>query len=128
MSTFTNETGLVEGMRKRLKKEFPGIWMIKVHGGPFQAAGVPDLIGTWRGVFFGIEAKHQKEGESEMHARERATPLQRVVIRQINQAGGTAGVALTPDEAVDIVRRAVKKATLAWGGVPDEGERDAEVE
>lgn len=115
-ATYTNETGLVAAMVRALRKEFPGIWVVKIHGGPMQMAGIPDLVCCWKGLFIGLEAKHQKAGESEEHARARATPIQRVVIRQINSAGGFAVVVLTPDEAVDAVRRAEIRALKSWGG------------
>jgi hypothetical protein len=50
------ETRLVNKIKERFERT-PGIWFMKVHGSPFQMAGVPDLIGCYRGRFFGLEAK-----------------------------------------------------------------------
>lgn len=107
--TWTNETGLVAHIWKAVKEKYPSAWLMKVHGGPMQQAGVPDLLMCVNGMLVGAEAKDQKPGESEEHARERATPLQRIQIAQINAAGGIAGVVLTPEEALDLIERGFRK-------------------
>jgi hypothetical protein len=109
MGRWTNETGLVGAMTKAIKKAYPNAWIFNVHGGTYQMAGVPDLLVVVDGLTIGIEAKHQKPGESEQHARERATPVQRVQIAAMNRAGAVAGVAITPEEALDLIARAFKK-------------------
>ena len=59
-----------------------GAWVFKVHGGPMQLKGVPDLVGCWHGVMFALEVK--KPGE-------RLTAIQAHIIEQIKAAGGIAG-------------------------------------
>jgi len=59
-----------------------GAWVFKVHGGPLQLKGVPDLVGCWNGVMFALEVK--KPGE-------RLTAIQAHIIEQIKAAGGVAG-------------------------------------
>ena len=59
-----------------------GAWVFKVHGGPMQLKGVPDLVGCWHGVMFALEVK--KPGE-------RLTAIQAHIIEQIKAAGGVAG-------------------------------------
>ncbi|MET0886202.1 MAG: hypothetical protein ABWX92_07100 [Mycetocola sp.] len=109
MSEPVNETGQVKAIVKALRKEWPDIYIWKVHGGEYQESGIPDLCICLRGLYIAIEVKHKRPGESETHARERATDLQRIQIARTNKAGGMAGVALNPQEALDICRRAFEK-------------------
>jgi hypothetical protein len=119
MASYTNETGLVKAIVRAVKKQHPAAWIMKVHGGPMQMAGIPDLLICVNGLLVGAEAKHQKPGESEAHARGRATPIQRNMIHLINTAGGMAGVVLTPQETLDLIARGLDKRGFA---APDEGE------
>jgi len=74
--------------------------MLKTHGGPHQASGLPDIIciapGTGRLV--GIEVKRPGVG--------RLTELQALQISRINSAGGVAGVAYDTEDALNLVRTA----------------------
>lgn len=99
-----NETALVEKIRKAIAKEYPESWVMKVHGGRFQMTGVPDLLVVAAGQMFGFEVKHQKPGESEAHARGRATAGQLDQIERIRTAGGFATVILSPEEALEHMR------------------------
>jgi len=120
MATYTNETGLVKAIVRAVKKQYPTAWIVKIHGGPMQMAGIPDLLICVHGLLVGAEAKHQKPGESEEHARGRATPVQRNMIHLINRAGGMAGVVLTPEETLELIARGLTRRGFA--AVPDEGE------
>ncbi len=122
MGTYTNETGLVKAIVRAVKKKYPVAWIMKVHGGPMQMAGIPDLLICVGGLLIGAEAKHQKPGESAEHARGRATPLQRNMIHLINTAGGMAGVVLSPEETLDLIARGLEKRGFAR---TDEGEQTA---
>lgn len=99
-------------MRVKIKRAYPHAWIVKVHGGSYQASGIPDLVVVVNGLFIGIEAKAQGRTETEHHARERATPTQRATMAKIDRAQGVAGVALTPEEALEIVESAVKGEPL----------------
>ena len=60
-----------------------GAWVFKVHGGPMQQAGVPDLVGCLpNGQMFGLEVKCPGR---------KLTPIQAHIIEQIKAAGGVAG-------------------------------------
>jgi hypothetical protein len=127
MSRAVNETGLVHAIGKAVKKHYPGALIYKIHGGPMQETGIPDLLICIQGLFIGAEVKHQKPGESEQHARDRATPSQRMQIMRINAAGGMAGVVLSVEETLDLIRRAFEKqesvrAERLLSG-PSEGDR-----
>lgn len=62
-------------------------WYTKIWGGGFQKSGIPDLIACVNGVFIGIEVKASNG---------RASELQKLNVRRINQSGGV-GVVLYPE-------------------------------
>jgi hypothetical protein len=87
-------------IRRRLEKDVGGYWF-KVWGGPFQKAGIPDLIGCVQGLFFGFEIKEPDGSSSELQEDERV---------EINEAGGCAAVVVEPDHAVKLVRDAIRRS------------------
>lgn len=107
MSKPVNETGLVNAIVRAVKRQHPASFVFKVHGGPMQRAGVADLLLCVEGRFIALEVKHQKPGESEAHARGRATPLQLAEIDKVVAAGGHAAVVLSVDEALREIGRAL---------------------
>jgi hypothetical protein len=56
----------------------PDCWGFKVHGGPHQMAGVPDIVGHVNGVALFAEAKSQRGKLSE---------IQKVVHKEIAKKG-----------------------------------------
>jgi len=50
------ESRLVGKILNFLNANYPGWWR-KIHGGPFQSRGIPDIIGCHRGRFISIEVK-----------------------------------------------------------------------
>lgn len=97
---------------KAVLTTYPGSWVFKVVGSPYQMTGVPDLLICVKGMLAGVEVKFVRPGESPEHARERATPGQRVQIARINAAGGIAGVATSAEEALDIIERGLRKTGI----------------
>ncbi len=85
------ETKLVGHIMDRLEAE--GGWWMKVHGSIFQIAGVPDIIGCWKGRFIAIEAKMPGNGPS---------LIQTEVIKLLLKAGARAGVAYSVEESLCI--------------------------
>ena len=73
-----------------------GFW-IKVHGSPFQIAGIPDIIGCYKGRFIAIEAKRDAAGKP--------TLLQAYVMKKIRAAGGVTALIFTADMAEAILDR-----------------------
>lgn len=94
------ETLLVEKIRKAVKKRHPSAMIVKIHGGPYQAAGLPDLVVVLDGRIYGFEVKKQRLGESEEHAYGRATIRQRKRIADLRAAGAVAEVVLSVDEVL----------------------------
>lgn len=101
------ETNLVNRIRRVIKTAYPQSWVAKVHGGPFQQAGIPDLLVIANGRTIALEVKCQRPGETAEHARGRATAQQQSQIRQITEAGGVAGVVLDPREALTLIQQAL---------------------
>ena len=60
-----------------------GSWWLKVHGGPFQKTGVPDILGCYRGRFFAFEVKAPDGRTSAKQDHE---------IQRIRDAGGVVDV------------------------------------
>ena len=89
------EKHIVAAIHTELTKR--GIFHHKIHGGPYQGAGLPDIIAIApvTGRFVGIEVKRPKTGI--------LTELQRRTLEKIREAGGVAGVACTVSEAVRLV-------------------------
>lgn len=77
-----NESTLTKKLARHIRDK--GGWCRKTHGGP-QAAGWPDLVGVYRGVFLGLEVKLP-------HKRGNLTKLQASVMAEIREAGGLARV------------------------------------
>lgn len=100
----TNEAGVVASIQRAILEAYPGAWIFKVVGSPFQMSGVPDLLAVVEGHLFGLEVKYQRPGESRAAALERATPGQQVQILRLRRAGAVAGVVTTPAEALALIR------------------------
>ena len=73
-----NETTLVRNIRARLRAL--GAWTFKVHGGPYQTPGLPDIIGFYHGTGFAMEVK-VKPGA-------KPTPLQAAMLEIMKETGG----------------------------------------
>jgi hypothetical protein len=83
-----------------LERELGGYW-VKIHGNEFQRAGLPDIMGSCEGLFFGLEVKLEG-GDYE--------PIQREEARLIKIKGkATAACIHNPDEAVTVVRKALRR-------------------
>lgn len=91
------ETRLVTKIIKGLQTEYgSNMCLFKIHGGPHQKQGIPDIVGCLNGDFFGIEVKNPGR-------EDKATPLQLNALRKIRMAGGIAGIATSLDEALEIL-------------------------
>jgi hypothetical protein len=79
-----------------------GILAVKIHGGPYQQAGLPDLLLLYRGHAAWIEAKLLGN---------KATPLQRLCLDNLAKAGCPAIVATSTGTAQEFIE--------AWTGEID---------
>lgn len=99
------ESRLQKKIKKALEKHYPGSFWFVVHGGMFQQAGLPDLLGCVHGRYVGMEVKLPGEPHP-------LTELQKWTLDQIDNADGIAAVAHSVDEAIEITE-------LALGGMYD---------
>jgi hypothetical protein len=91
------ESSLVTKIKKALKKQRPGRW-IKIHGGPFQEAGISDIIGCYMGKFYALEVKLPGKEKN-------LTDLQEQFIEDIISAGGAGGMITSVEQALKIVKK-----------------------
>jgi hypothetical protein len=94
-----SETRLKEKVVAMLRRNYPGIFFYKA-ADKFQS-GIPDLIGCYKGRFFGLELKFGVN---------RATRLQEHVLQKIRAAGGMAGVAYNIEDVKNILEGGEKHA------------------
>jgi Holliday junction resolvase len=71
------ESSIVAAIVREAKQA--GWWVMKIHGGPHQLAGVPDLLCLRRGKAVFLEVKQPGK---------KATPLQVARMREIETQGG----------------------------------------
>lgn len=88
------EAKITRAILRRLKQE--GGWWAKVHGGPFQVAGLPDIIGLREGVFYGIEVKCPGKLNT-------LTALQKHTLSVLRKNGGVCGVVTSVGEALALL-------------------------
>lgn len=69
---------------------------MKIHGGPFQVRGLPDIIGCYKGRFVGLEVKRPSRENTLTAAQGHALDL-------IAKAGGISGLVTSAEEAVALV-------------------------
>lgn len=79
----------------------PETFCWKEHGGIYGTAGIPDIIVCAKGRFVALEVKLPG-------GRYGATALQQKTIRDIQEAGGAAAVVRSVDEAIQIVKEAMR--------------------
>jgi Holliday junction resolvase len=89
------ESKLSSVIRRRLRNQ--GCFVFKVWGSDYMMAGLPDLIGCYKGYFFGLEVKREE-------TREKTSVRQEYVLSLIRAAGGVGEVVCSPDEAWAVVR------------------------
>lgn len=95
------ETRLVKRMKDAVQGQWPDAFVEKIHGGPYQRAGLPDLLVIIDGMTFGIEAKAPAPGESDEHARGRVTAVQEACLAEMARAGAVTFVAISEGEVLD---------------------------
>lgn len=91
-----SERRLTTNILTALRQRWPEGWWIKVHGGPMQQAGVPDILGCVGGTMVGLEVKHPDGNHP-------VTELQEHTLREITNAGGIGVVVRSVAEAEEII-------------------------
>ena len=90
------ESGLSKRIAVALRAE--GAFVFKVWGSEYMMAGLPDLIGCYKGKFFGFEVKLPEK-------RKNVSLIQHRVMQKIREAGGYAQVICTVMEAVELLEQ-----------------------
>lgn len=113
-------------------RDLGGVWF-KIHGGWFQGERLPDIVGCYQGLFYGLEVKvpgkHIRphgtvppevgDGVSYRSFVERgATPRQALTLSLIeSKGGGVSGVVTAPEEALRIVKQARYRHITIYEGM-----------
>ena len=84
------EYRIVQNIKKLIRAR--GGWCVKVHGGPYQDAGTPDILACYKGRFVAIEVKTPSGV---------VRPEQRVVQKAITSSGGYALITHLVGEVAD---------------------------
>lgn len=87
------EKQITEKIIKALKQH--GYWVLKVHGGPMQKSGIPDILACRNGRLLAIEVKRPGG---------RVTAIQRKRLAELEAAGADVVVITSVDEALSIMR------------------------
>lgn len=85
------ESQIVKGIKAMLEKEYGGVWY-KIHGGPYQEAGIPDIVGVVNGHFFTLEVKRPEK-------RHDVSKQQRYQLNRLADAGAYTAVVTSVEEA-----------------------------
>lgn len=94
------ESRLQRRIQDQMKRTFGGdLFVFKVWGSEHMMAGLPDLIGCYRGQFFGLEVKVPAQ-------RKNVSRRQQYVHGLIARAGGVAKVVTSPEEAIEALKEA----------------------
>ena len=80
----------------RALREDEGFW-VKIHGGPHQTTGLPDIVGCRRGTFYGLEVKRPS-------TKEDVTARQAEILAEIGRSGGLVSVVSSVEEALKFVQ------------------------
>lgn len=102
------ERDLVNKILARLRADHPdGLW-VKLHGGPMQRAGLPDILGVVSGHAIALEVKLPGRPHE-------VTDLQQYTLDKLAKAGAIAAVVDDVDDARVLVRN-VLEGIRAVGG------------
>ena len=74
----------------------PDTFAVKIHGGPHQAAGLPDIVCCYGGLFIGFEVK--------LPGKEKTlTPKQELKLRRIVESGGKAAMVTSIEQVQEVL-------------------------
>lgn len=86
------EYRIVQNIKRLIRSR--GGWCVKIHGGPYQDAGTPDILACYKGRFIAIEVKT---------SRGVARPEQKVTQRAITGSGGYALITHLIGDVADVL-------------------------
>ena len=86
------EYRIVQNIKKLIRVR--GGWCVKIHGGPYQDAGTPDILACYKGRFIAIEVKT---------CRGVARPEQKITQRAITGSGGYSLITHLIGDVADVL-------------------------
>lgn len=86
------EYRIVQKMKKLIRSR--GGWCVKIHGGPYQDAGTPDILACYKGRFIAVEVKT---------SRGVTRPEQKASQQAITGSGGYALITHLIEEVADVL-------------------------
>ena len=93
------EKNLRSKIIKHLRQKWCGRWDI-IHGGPYQAAGIADIVGCWKGRYVALEVKRPRDGQT----RYAATARQLAYLDSVIAAGGIAAIVKSVEEVEAVMK------------------------
>ena len=81
-----------------IKNAYPNSFVWKEAAGNYSRQGIPDVSAVIEGLYFGFEVKRPYFGVLSV--------IQEQTIKQINAAGGSAGVCVFPEDAERLIQEA----------------------
>jgi hypothetical protein len=102
-STEQKESTITNNAIKQLRKAFPDAFVMKIHGGGYQRAGIPDLHVSIRGRSVWIEMK--RPGAD-------TTALQKSRLEELAKTGAFCGTAESPERAIEIVNQILTEVNV----------------
>ena len=86
------EYRIVQNIKKLIRSR--GGWCVKIHGGPYQDAGTPDILACYKGKFIAVEVKT---------SRGVARQEQKITQLAIAESGGYALITHLIGEVADVL-------------------------
>lgn len=93
------ETKLRKLIIEALEEEFPSGLFSKIHGSPFQEAGISDIVCSVHGRFIGLEVKRPTK---------EPTPIQQSWGNRVLKSGGHWAVVYNGEQAIQEVKKALR--------------------
>jgi len=90
------ESQLKKKILKKLKEKFPTSVWYKIHGGAHQERGLPDILGCYKGMFYGIEIKVPGKENT-------VTKYQQFQLDRIKEAGGKITIATSVETLINFI-------------------------
>lgn len=91
------EKQIVKHIRRKLEEKYPGVWY-KIHGGPYQEAGIPDIVGCYKGHFVGFEVKRPEKVDN-------VSDQQHFQLSRLSKHGASVAVITSAEQAMSLMER-----------------------
>lgn len=91
-----SETQIVNAIIKAVRKAYPDSIVVKIHGGGFQKAGIPDLYIATGGINLWVEVK-RPGGDT--------TALQKRFLESLRLNGIPCGTAESPERVLEMIEQ-----------------------